>query len=212
MKEDKINTTLFWIGDHALNIYLESNMDILNLYNHQIILYNRRNSVYVNKLFNEPITYLNEFYPKINLKYSLSELNVPMFELLNNRIGKLKCKEILFIGDTAELLFQTIINLGVKSKHNYEIDQLDSIGFVPMLLDDGLEISQLNLNQFDALFLSELMPFEEELKEAISYRDQGMKGFTNAYRCVSQELEINDFLWHYFENPKGVEKRTTKIK
>lgn len=215
MNENRGQTTLVWIGDHSLKMYRVSDEAVLRQFKHQIILYDRRVSDPENDCSEEPITYVKEFYPQVDPKYSLEELNTPMHALLGERIREMKEneREILFIGDTAELLCQAVVDIGFGFDFKSDAEPVQSEPFeVVALVESDTGKCHLNLTQFDALFLKEQMPFEEEMEEAIHSREIGLNGFRNAYRCMEIRGEVNDFLWHYNENARNVDQKVAYIK
>ena len=215
MNEKIDRTTLFWFGDHALKMYLSSDKKIRSLFAHQIILYDRRISESANNCSEEPITYVKEFYPQVHPKYSLMDLNTPVHAVLSERLREMKKNErnILFIGDPAELLFQAAIDAGFGFDSSSDSDIIQPQPFEAVALFEPVtEKCHLNLTHCDALFLKEQMPFEQELKEAISFREMGMRGFRIAYRCKDMREELNDYLWHYSEDAHHVDQKVAYIK
>ena len=215
MNKNRCQTTLVWIGDHSLKMHRGSDEAVLRQFEHQIILYDRRVSDPENNCAEEPITYVKEFYPQVDPKYSLVDLNTPMHALLSERIREMKENErdILLIGDAAELLFQAVVDIGFGFDSKSDAETIQSEPFeVVALVESDTGKCHLNLTQCDALFLKEQMPFEQEMKEAISFRELGLNGFRNAYRFAESRADVNDFLWHYAEDPKSVEKKAAYIK
>lgn len=186
-----------------------SDKSVLQQFEVQIILFDRLSDP-ENSLDASIVTYVKEFYPRINQQYTLSDLNVPVHALLASRIRALKSTKrgALLIGDSSELLFQSIIDVGFGFTRN-EID--DSMRVNPFeevaLIDAKTSKNHLNLTEFDALFLKEQMPFEEEMNAAIVFRNTGMRGFENAYYVNMFRDELNDFFWYYHEDPLTVQNK-----
>ena len=160
MNENRGQTTLVWIGDHSLKMYRVSDDAVLRQFKHQIILYDRRVSDPENDCSEEPITYVKEFYPQVHPKYSLMDLNTPVHAVLSERLREMKKNErnILFIGDPAELLFQAAIDAGFGFDSSSDSDIIQPQPFEAVALFESVtEKCHLNLTHCDALFLKEQM-------------------------------------------------------
>lgn len=194
MKEERRKEKLIWVGDHANEVLKNTDKNVLSFYDNEVLLFER------NKNELEPennTTYLDEFYPMIDRKYTIEDLNKPVSTYLKHI--KANSEEGLMVGDGCEILFQAVVNSSFNSKLSLAIEELQQELQQVEKIEEKDNFQLTDLSNKNVLFLKDGFPFADMIEESNTVKKNAKKGFKNTLFVNTELNNLNEFLWNYHE-------------
>lgn len=201
-KEKSTGERILWVGDKAAETFKKTNRSVLDQFNNNILLYDKRTG----DDLRENVTYLKDLIDKKDLEYKPEELRAALTELLENQ--KIMDADLL-IGSSFELLFQELLNIykpGEKKSQNSSKSKASETLFSYSLYKNSELPSLGKKNLKNVLFLHQDVPFTDMKEESNETMKSAGKHFYNVYATQNSDTDLNEFLFNYSEKDNSLTK------
>ena len=189
---------IYWIGQHAYDLYLNTDTLIVDNYVNEILLFERIES---NQFHQKEIVFLDEFFPLQDRNYNVEDLITPISKFMKDR--NIPFENGLIIGDASEILVQAFVEIGTFDLSEIQNVEVEAAFDFVHRIDSTNSLEMVDVSGFSILFLKEAVPFKDTVELALHYKDKASKTFNKIIVSKINDLKLNEFLFH-LEN--GVEE------